>query len=125
MADIFVKLGPMTYNSDTNKVALKYAVKAEETMMNAAKAAFKNARGFTLDQASDPKSGFQLRVKLTEIVFGTYQGQPSVKAKFTGELLRYPKELVLSTSLVGSGYADRSSPEGSSVPCAAPMAMRR
>jgi hypothetical protein len=101
MADIYIEIGDMDYNQDTNKVALKYAVKAAEAMRAAAANAVTAATGFTLQK---PKEGNGYRVNLTlnEIAFGTRQGQPSVTCLLLGAIDALPKKELITKSLTGS-----------------------
>jgi len=101
MPDIYVDVGTMAYNKDTTKVAFKYAEKAQKQMRDAAIKAIRSAPGFTTDKVGNPE-GYSFNAKLTEITFGTYQGQPSVTCKLNGEVTTYPKPKMLSTSLSGS-----------------------
>jgi len=91
MADIYVDVGPMDYSKDPTKVAAKYATKAKQVMRDAAAKAIRGAAGFTPDKVGNP-TGFHFDATLTEIAFGTYQGQPSVTCKVTGVLATYPKK---------------------------------
>jgi hypothetical protein len=101
MPDIYVDVGPMAYSKDTTKVASKYAVNAQKQMRDVAAKAIRSAPGFTMDKVGNPE-GYSFNAKLTEITFGTYQGQPSVTCKVNGEVGTYPKPFMLTTSLSGS-----------------------
>ena len=101
MPDIYVDVGPMAYNKDTTKVAFKYAGGAQKQMRDAAIKAIRSTPGFTPDKVGNPE-GYSFNAKLTEITFGTHQGQPSVTCKLNGEVTTYPKAVMLSTSLSGS-----------------------
>lgn len=85
MPDIYVGVGPMDYNTDTSKVALKYAVNAKEQMRKAAAAAIKAQPGFTLDKAGSSRQ-YDFNATLTEVVFSTKSGQPAVTCKLTADL---------------------------------------
>jgi hypothetical protein len=94
MPDIYVDIGPMTYNSDAKKADKKYAEKAKNAIKAAAAAALGGAPGFTTKKGP----GFTLRLKVDEVTVGP----KGVTCKVKGELLRYPKPLMVSTSLNGS-----------------------
>jgi hypothetical protein len=85
MPDIYVGVGPMDYNTDTTKVALKYAINAKEQMKNAATAAIKAQPGFTVDKAGSSRQ-YDFNATLTEVVFSTRSGQPAVTCKLTADL---------------------------------------
>jgi hypothetical protein len=85
MPDIFVNVGPMDCSTDTNKVALKYAVNAKEQMRKAATAAIKAQPGFTVDKPGSARQ-YDFNATLTEVVFGTKSGQPAVTCRLTADL---------------------------------------
>jgi hypothetical protein len=112
MPDIYVDVGPMDYSKDPTKIAAKYATKAKQQMRDAAAKAIRGAAGFTPDKVGSNPAGFSFDATLTEITFGTYQGQPSVTCKVTGVLATYPKKEVFGVNLtgnatVGGGTTDR------------------
>jgi hypothetical protein len=47
-------------------------------------------------------TGFHFDATLTEIAFGTYQGQPSVACKVTGLLATHPKKEVFGFNVTGN-----------------------
>ena len=111
MPDIYVDVGPMAYSKDPTKVAAKYATKAKQLMRDAAMKAIRNSPGFTPDKTGNP-SGFHFDATLSEIAFGTFQGQPSVTCKITGILATYPQKRILTKTLTGKttvvgGNSDR------------------
>lgn len=106
MPDIFVNVGPMDYNTDTNKVALKFAVNSKEQMRKAASAAIRAQPGFTVEQAGTTKQ-FDFNATLSEVVFGTRNGQPSVTCRLTGDVsapskFAAGKKEMVSASLSGN-----------------------
>ena len=100
MPDIYVDVGPMAFSKDPTKVAAKYAVKAKQVMRDAAAKAIRGAPGFTPDKVGNPE-GFHFDATLTEIAFGTYQGQPSVTCKVEGFVATYPRKEVFGVNLTG------------------------
>jgi hypothetical protein len=90
----------MAYNKAPNKVAAKYATKAKQIMRDAAVKAIRAAPGFTPDK-KDNAEGYHFDATLTEITFGTYQGQPSVTCKLDGVLANYPQKSLVAGSLTG------------------------
>ena len=111
MPDIYVDVGPMAYSKDPTKIAAKYAGRAKQLMRDAAAKAIRGAAGFTPDKVGNPE-GFHFDATLTEIAFGTYQGQPSVTCKVTGVLATYPKKEAFGFNLtgkatLGGGTTDR------------------
>jgi len=114
MTDIYVAIGPMTYNSDAKKAPKEFSAKAIDALKHAAERTIKAAPGFTIDKKGP---GFQIRLKVAEVM-------PSPKGaacKVTGELLRLrdpskPPEM-LSTSLTGGGKAEGMAPDRAVVEC--------
>ena len=102
MPDICVNVGPMDYNTDTSKVALKYAVKAKDQMRKAAIDAVKAQPGFTVDQAGSSRQ-YDFNATLEEISFGTTRGEPSVTCKLTGDLST-PSKFVAGKKELVSDY---------------------
>src|SRR6267143_242943 len=111
MPDVYVEVCAMAYSTDTKKVATKYAVKVQKLMREAAVQAIRIASGFTPDKKGDP-TGFHFDATLSEIAFGTYQGQPSVTCKVNGSIETYPRKELVTKTLTGSatvvgGTSDR------------------
>ena len=114
MPDIYVAIGPMTYNTDAKKAPKEFSAKAIEAVKKAAERTIKGASGFTIDKKGP---GFQIRLKVAEVT-------PSPKGaacKVTGELLRLrdpskPPEM-LSTSLTGGAKAEGMAPDRAVVDC--------
>ncbi len=95
MGDIYVEIGPM----DSSKAPKEHAEKAKAAMQKAVANAVKNASGFT---TSKKGSGYNIRLKIAEL-----KVEPKgVACKLTGELLRYPKAEMVSTSLTGNAKVD-------------------
>ena len=109
--DVYVDVGAMTYSKDTTKVAAKYAVMAEKLMKEAAVGAIHGSPGFTPYKVGNP-DGYYLIAKLTEVSFGTYQGQPSVTSYLSGEVGTYPQPKMLTTSLTGKGMIGGGTTDG-------------
>lgn len=116
MADIYVDVGPMAYNKDTTKVAFKYTVNAQKQMRDAAIKAIRSAQGFTPDKVGNP-TGYNVNATLVEVVFGTYQGQPSVTCKLNGTVSTYPRMQLLTSTLVGSATLAGDTTDGAVADC--------
>ena len=101
MPDIYVEVGPMSVSKISTKVPSNYKSKAKELMHDAAIKAIRGASGFTPDKIGNPK-GFYFDATLSEIVIGTYRGQPSVTCKVTGVVATYPEKRMLTQSLAGN-----------------------
>lgn len=91
----------MDYNTDTNKVALKFALKAKEQMRKAATDAIKAQTGFTVEKAGSARQ-YEFNATLSEVVFGTRQGQPSVTCRLTADLSN-PSKFVAGKKELVSG----------------------
>ncbi len=102
MADIYIHVGKMAYNSDTNKVGLKYAMNAQDLMVKAVKDAVVAATGFTLDAPQKDPHGYHIDLTLSEVVFGTRQGQPSVTCNLNGEIDTWPEKKLVTNELTGT-----------------------
>jgi hypothetical protein len=100
MGDIYVDIGPM----DSGKAPKQYADKAKTVMQEAVKKAVKGASGFTTDKRGD---GYTIRLKIAELKVDP----KGVSCKLTGELLRYPKPEMVTTSLTGGAKADGGKPD--------------
>lgn len=100
MSDIFIKLGKMDYNSDTAKVATKYTLVVDKQMRAGATRGIAATAGYTVDGDA---SGFQFFATLSEISFGTSQGEPTVTCKLEGTVTSYP-DITLNVAKV-SGKA--------------------
>lgn len=100
MSDIYVDVGPM----EVSKAPKQYADKAKTAMQKTAEKAVKGASGFTTDKKGE---GYTVRFKIAEL-----KVEPKgASCKLTGELLRYPKAEMVSTSLTGSASAEGGKPE--------------
>jgi hypothetical protein len=106
MADIYVDIGPM----EVGKAPKQYADKAKAAMQKGVESAFKGASGFTISKKGE---GFTVRLKIAEL---KVEGG-SCSCKLTGELLRYPKAEMVSTSLTGSAKADGGKPDALVADC--------
>jgi hypothetical protein len=100
VGDIYVDIGPM----DASKAPKEYADKAKTAMKSAVQDAVKSASGFTADKKSE---GFTVRLKVVELKVDA----KSASCKLSGELLRFPKPEMVSTSLTGSAKADGGKPD--------------
>jgi hypothetical protein len=110
MPDIYVDIGPMTYNSDDKKAPKQFADKAKEAMKKAAERAVKSASGFTTAKKGE---GYTIRFKVTDVAVSP----KGVACKVSGELIRYPKALMVSTGITGSGTVTGEAPERAVVDC--------
>jgi hypothetical protein len=110
MPDIYVDIGPMTYNSDAKKADKKCAEKAKTAMRTTVEKVVKKTSGFTT-QKKGP--GFSLRLKVNEVAVSP----KGVTCKMTGELLRYPKQETVSTSLTGSATAQGHGTDAAVMDC--------
>jgi hypothetical protein len=106
MADIYVDIGPM----DSSKAPKEYAAKAKDAMCEAVETAVKKASGFT---SSKKGEGYTIRLKVAELAVDGKE----VSCKLSGELLRFPKPEMVSTSLSGSGKAAGMKPEAAVEDC--------
>src|SRR5271165_77935 len=106
MADIYVDIGPM----DTSKVPKEFVAKAKAAMCDAVEGAVKKASGFTAQKKGE---GYTIRLKVAEL---TVDGK-EVSCKLSGELLRYPKPEMVSTSLTGGAKAAGMKPEDAVEDC--------
>jgi hypothetical protein len=106
MADIYVDIGPM----DASKAPKEFADKAKAAMKEAVEGVVKKASGFT---SSKKGEGYTVRLKVAEL---TVDGK-EVSCKLSGELLRFPKPEMVSTSLSGSGKAAGMKPEDAVEDC--------
>lgn len=100
MGDIYVDIGPM----DSSKAPKPYADKAKTAMQKAVEKAVKGASGFTTDKKGN---GYNIRLKVAELKIDP----KGVSCKLTGELVRYPKPEMVSTSLTGGAKADGGKPD--------------
>ena len=106
MGDIYVDIGPM----DISKAPKPYADKAKTAMQKTAEKAVKGASGFTTDKKGE---GYTIRLKVAEL-----KVEPKgVSCKLTGELVRYPKAEMVSTSLTGSASANGGKPDALVTDC--------
>ncbi len=106
MADIYVDIGPM----DASKAPKEFVDKAKTAMKEAVESAVKKASGFT---AAKKGEGYTIRLKVAEL---TVDGK-DVSCKLTGELLRFPKPEMVTTSLTGGGRAAGMKPEDAVEDC--------
>jgi len=106
MGDIYVDIGSM----DSSKAPKEYAEKAKTAMQRAVEKAVKSASGFTTDKKGN---GYTIRLKVAEL-----KVEPKgVTCKLTGELVRYPKPEMVSTSLTGGAQADGGKPDALVADC--------
>jgi hypothetical protein len=106
MAEIYVDIGPM----DASKAPKQYAEKAKAAMENTVEKAVKGASGFTADKKG---SGYSVRLKIAEL-----KVEPKgVSCKLTGEIWRYPKAEMFTTSLTGAAKADGGKPDSLVADC--------
>jgi hypothetical protein len=110
MPDIYVDIGPMTYNSDDKKAPKQFADKAKEAMKKAAERAVKSASGFTTAKKGE---GYTIRFKVTDVAVSP----KGVACKVSGELIRYPKPEMVSTGISGAATASGQAPERAVVDC--------
>lgn len=113
MPDIYIEVGEMHYNSDTSKVGFKYTKDAKATLLAAAVEAIRATKGYTPDPVGTTPAKFKFDGTLDEIVFGTYQGMPSVTCRIKGTVETSPgsnKEMTASvsgSSTVAGGTTDK------------------
>lgn len=100
MGDIYVEIGPM----DSSKAPKQYADQARTAMQKAVETAVKSASGLTTDKKGE---GYTIRLKIAEMKVDT----AAVSCKLSGELVRYPKPEMVTTSLTGSAKADGGKPD--------------
>lgn len=100
MGDIYVDIGPM----DNSKAPKEHAERAKAAMRKSVQDAVKSASGFTLDKKGN---GYTIRLKIAELKIDP----KGVSCKLTGELLRYPKPEMVSTSLTGAAQANGGKPD--------------
>lgn len=113
MEDIFVNIGELSINKDPNKAAKKYADTAKAALRKGMQRAIKNSAGFTTEKTATTTSGFTVNLKVSEIAVGT----GSVTCKLTGELLKWPKPEMISTSLSGGGRVDGGTSDAAIADC--------
>jgi len=106
MADIYVDIGQL----DVSKAPKEFADKAKTAMKEAIESAVKKASGFTCTKKGE---GYTIRLKISELAV---DGK-DVSCKVSGELLRFPKPEMVSTSLTGSGKAAGMKPEDAVEDC--------
>ena len=111
MPGTYVDVGAMAVVKDAKKVAMKYASGAQKLMRDAATSAIRADASFTPDKSGSPK-GFAVDATLTEVTFGTLQGQPAVTCKMNGTVATYPQNKLLTAGLngsatIGGGTSDR------------------
>jgi hypothetical protein len=106
MADIYVQVGPM----DVSKAPKQYADKAKGAMQKATEKAVKAASGFTIDKKGE---GYNLLFKIAECKIDP----KGVSVRLSGELVRYPKREMVSTSMTGGAKGDGSKAEDLIMQC--------
>jgi hypothetical protein len=94
MPDVYIDIGALS-----NKANKEYNDAATAAMRKGIETAVKNSPGFTTKKTDKTTSGYTIRLKVTDIVFGTN----TVTCKLSGELLKWPKPEMISTSLTGNG----------------------
>lgn len=94
MGCIYVDIGPM----DAGKAPKEHADKAKAAMRKAVEKAVRGDKELTADRKGE---GYTVRLKVAELAVDP----KGVSCKVTGELLRYPKAEMVSTSLTGSAKA--------------------
>lgn len=94
MPDIYIDIGPLS-----NKAKKEYTDTAKAAMRRGIETAVKHSAGFTTMKTTKTTSGYTIQLTVTDIVFGTN----TVTVKLSGELLQWPKPVMISTSLTGSG----------------------
>ena len=106
MGDIYVEIGPM----DASKAPKQYAEKAKAAMKKATEAAVKAASGFSSDKKGN---GYTLRFKVAEM-----KVEPKgVSVKLSGEIVRYPKPEMVTTSLTGGANGNGGAPDSLIADC--------
>jgi len=107
MSDITLKAGPMSVNTDPNKVNTKYAQNAPAQMKKAAENAIVANADLKALRSKTPRE-YTFSATLSVVEFGTHSGQPSVTCKLMG-VLSTPnkfrtdgKDDVVSGSITGS-----------------------
>jgi hypothetical protein len=89
---------------DASKAPKEYADKAKAAMKEAVQKQVKAASGFTTDKKGE---GYTIRLKIAELKVDPKE----VSCKLSGELIRYPKPEMVSTSLTGGAKANGGKPE--------------
>ncbi len=85
MPNITLKVGPMSANTDTTKVALKYALKAPGQMTKAATDTIQTSKELKAIQSQKERT-YTFSATLNEVVFGTRSGQASVTCRLSAVL---------------------------------------
>lgn len=106
MGNIYVDIGPM----DASKAPKEHAAKAKTAMSKAVERAVKGESELTTDKKGE---GYTVRLKIAELAIDA----KGVSCKVTGELLRYPKPEMVSTSLSGSAKASGGKPDALVADC--------
>jgi hypothetical protein len=105
MGNIYVDVGPM----DVSKAPKPYADRAKAAMRKGVADAVKGVAGFTVTKGE----GYQIRLKVAELKIDGAQAS----CKLTGELVRYPKQEMVSTSLAASTKASGGRPDALVADC--------
>ena len=100
MGSIYVDIGPM----DARKAPKEHADTAKSVLRKAVEQAVKGESELTTSKKGE---GYTVRLKIAELTVDP----KAVSCKITGELLRYPKPEVLSTSLTGSAKMSGGKPD--------------
>jgi hypothetical protein len=100
MGDIYVDVGPM----DSSKAPKEYAAKVKRYLDDTVTGAVDKAKGFTTKKEGE---GYKLRVKVVELKL---EGKGAT-CKLSGELTRYPKPEMVSTSITAGAKAEGGKPE--------------
>ena len=99
MGDIYVDIGPM----DSSKAPKEHADKAKATMQKGVEKAVKSASGFTADKKGE---GYTICPKVGELKVDP----KGATCKLSGEIVRYPKPEMVTTSLTGGAKAEGGKP---------------
>lgn len=94
MPDVYIDIGPLS-----NKAKKEYTEPAKAAMRRGIESAVKKSTGFTTMKTNKTTSGYTIRLTVTDIVIETN----TVTVKLAGELLQWPKPVMISTSLTGNG----------------------
>lgn len=94
MGDIYVEVGPM----DSSKAPKEYAAKVKKYLDDSVSGAVDKATGFTTKKEGE---GYKIRVKVVELKLE----DKSASCKLSGELTRYPKPEMVTTSLTSAAKA--------------------
>ncbi len=98
MGDIYVEVGPM----DASKAPKEHAAKVKKYLEDSVASAVKG-KGFSTKKGE----GYQVRIKVVELTLDP----KGASCKLSGELTRYPKQEMVSTSITAGAKASGGKPD--------------